>query len=629
MGSNSPVKVLFVGDVNGNFDALFARVAKVHASHGPFDVLFCVGRFFGPSVEGTDDVEYAGQLEAYLEGSKVAPVPTYFVGGFGHGSRYVIEKLSEKTSCGIHYLGRGGLATIKSLQVAFLDGLYNAAVFGSDEDSHVYYSKAEVDKVRKAIMGMQGDVDVLLTNDWPEGVMRGVGGAGKDVVSSPLSGPVADLALLARPRYHIAGTNSKYFARVPYINEDKGTGRHVTRFLGMGPVGNAEKQKWIQALGLVPCERMEPGQFKAIPPESTKCPYSGFHGRKRDVDETSLHGEQPWRWQDATKRQKMPVAAPSLGRQDVVKDRSKTIFVRNVPFAATEEELIAYFSSAGKVVDVVRKANTDGKLNTYCHIQFSTKEEMDKACQLNEQELMGRQLFIEPAAMQKRKRDAAPVEGCWFCLSNPNADVNLVCSIGQELYVALDKGAITPLHVLLVPVEHHACSLDLPESGMDELARYLSALSSFFASQGKAMVGFERFMRLKKSGGNHCHINIIGLPLKDAANARQAFVDAGRKLGHTFTPIEKADVQTTVDAMKDIVGDGEYFCAILPDGSRLIHPIAYGERHPLSFGRDVLASLAKVPERADWKLCKVSEQEEIENTEQFKTKFKPYDIMFD
>ena len=23
-----------------------------------------------------------------------------------------------------------------------------------------------------------------------------------------------------------------------------------------------------------------------------------------------------------------------------------------------------------------------------------------------------------------------PVEGCWFCLSNPNADVNLVASIG-------------------------------------------------------------------------------------------------------------------------------------------------------------------------------------------------------
>jgi hypothetical protein len=28
--------------------------------------------------------------------------------------------------------------------------------------------------------------------------------------------------------------------------------------------------------------------------------------------------------------------------------------------------------------------------------------------------------------------------------------------------------------------------------------------------------------------------------------------------------------------MRDIVGDGEYFAAILPDGSRLVHPIAYG-----------------------------------------------------
>ena len=36
-----------------------------------------------------------------------------------------------------------------------------------------------------------------------------------------------------------------------------------------------------------------------------------------------------------------------------------------------------------------------------------------------------------------------PVEGCWFCLSNPSADVELVASVGEECYVALDKGAIT------------------------------------------------------------------------------------------------------------------------------------------------------------------------------------------
>lgn len=45
------------------------------------------------------------------------------------------------------------------------------------------------------------------------------------------------------------------------------------------------------------------------------------------------------------------------------------------------------------------------------------------------------------------------------------------------------------------------------------------------------------------------------------------------------------------------VGDGEYFVALLPDGSRLVHPIAYGERFPLNFGREVFAELAGVPER--------------------------------
>lgn len=37
--------------------------------------------------------------------------------------------------------------------------------------------------------------------------------------------------------------------------------------------------------------------------------------------------------------------------------------------------------------------------------------------------------------------------------------------------------------------------------------------------------------------------------------------------------------------------------ALLPDGSRLVHPIAYGERFPLNFGREVFAELAGVPER--------------------------------
>lgn len=251
--------------------------------------------------------------------------------------------------------------------------------------------------------------------------------------------------------------------------------------------------------------------------------------------------------------------------------------------------------------------------------------------------------------------------------------------------------------------------------------RYLSALRSCFAAGGKEMVGFERYMALRKSGGNHCHFNAIAVPgtwmlsvlslvvlppqgvpaccaqppsvllqhvrahawdisphasaespstpptrppptpphpptpdpappthpppaAAAAAKAREAFEAGAHRHGFTFTHLPKVagdaaakdqlrnaggcfvvlrcmrwcaggmypgwcswfaiagvlhplSPSATPSAPCHAVGDGEYFVALLPDGSRLVHPIAYGERFPLNFGREVLAELAGVPEK--------------------------------
>ena len=50
-----------------------------------------------------------------------------------------------------------------------------------------------------------------------------------------------------------------------------------------------------------------------------------------------------------------------------------------------------------------------------------------------------------------------------------------------------------------------------------------------------------------------------------------------------------------------------------------------GEQFPMSLGREVLASLAGVPERSDWRKCSVSEDQESARTEAFKQLFKNYD----
>ena len=193
--------------------------------------------------------------------------------------------------------------------------------------------------------------------------------------------------------------------------------------------------------------------------------------------------------------------------------------------------------------------------------------------------------------------------------------------------MAVDKGAITDRHVLILPVEHYACSMEAPATTTSEIDRYVSALRSCYAAEGKELVGFERYMRLRKSGGNHCHLNAIAVAPAAAQRAQEVFKAAAARHGFALTLLPPATGEAAREAVRAVVGDGEYFVAVLPDGSRLVHPIVFGERHPLVYGREVLAELAGVPERADWKECQCPPAEEAARTERFKAAFKKYDVM--
>ena len=56
---------------------------------------------------------------------------------------------------------------------------------------------------------------------------------------------------------------------------------------------------------------------------------------------------------------------------------------------------------------------------------------------------------------------------------------------GEESYVALDKGAISGQHVLLLPIEHFPSTLCLPASAAAELERYAEALRACFRAQAR------------------------------------------------------------------------------------------------------------------------------------------------
>lgn len=62
----------------------------------------------------------------------------------------------------------------------------------------------------------------------------------------------------------------------------------------------------------------------------------------------------------------------------------------------------------------------------------------------------------------------------------------------------------------------------------------MSALRSCFAAQGLELVGFERYLRLRGKGGNHCHINLIGIPKAAASRALPVFQQYAQKAGLDF-----------------------------------------------------------------------------------------------
>lgn len=65
--------------------------------------------------------------------------------------------------------------SINGLNVAFLDGSYQAAAYKSDPSAQgpacPHYTEADVAYVKREISNLTGELDLLLTCEWPRGVM--------------------------------------------------------------------------------------------------------------------------------------------------------------------------------------------------------------------------------------------------------------------------------------------------------------------------------------------------------------------------------------------------------------------------------------------------------------------------
>lgn len=589
-----------------------------------------------------------GELAPYVSGEATPPVPTFFVGAAGAAAAASLAALaSAPPSCTIHHLGRAGVAPVAGLSVAFLDGTFApaAAAAGPTPPGAPHFSGADIDALQTALHASTGEVDLFLTCEWPAGVLSALPAAARPapaaVPAARGSAPVAALSDAVRPRYHVAGGGGGFFARAPYVNPDKGAGISVTRFLGLGPVGGPSK--WLHALKLAPAAAAPTD----VPPDATASPYSmeASVAAKRPFDDDGADPAQPWRWAPVKRGRGggrgggPPRGAPSAGRPGVIADNRKTVYVGNVSPDATEAEIEAHFAASGApVVDVRRRGDGGGQggLQQYAFVQFADVASAAAALALDGSSLVGRTLHVEPAGGRGGAAAGGPlpppprlpVADCWFCLSNPNADVDLVVSVGTDVYCAVDKGPIVEGgHALVLPVEHAPSSLALPAPAAAEIDAYLDALEACYKAQGWGLFTWERYAALRARGGNHAQINALAVPAERVAGATAALLAAADAAGVALVrvPGPARAGEPSRGALRDAVGDGEFYVATAPDGSRYAAPVPRGERHPLSFGRDAAAAVAGAPERADWKACQVAPPAEVARAEAFKAAFKAHD----
>ncbi|KAK6941372.1 LOW QUALITY PROTEIN: Cwf19-like protein, C-terminal domain-2 [Dillenia turbinata] len=211
---------------------------------------------------------------------------------------------------------------------------------------------------------------------------------------------------------------------------------------------------------------------------------------------------------------------------------------------------------------------------------------------------------------------------CWFCLSSPSVESHLLNSIGESNYCALAKGPLVQGHVLLVPIEHLSNTLSLASPYEAELSKFQESLKMCFKNQGKEVIFFEWIQKR----ATHANLQAIPVPLSKASVAQNIFNLAAKKLGFSFTTTKNKNSSEGRKLLKSQFDkEHSFFYVELPDCTILSHCMEENENFPVQFGREVLAGLLNIADRADWRNCKTSKEEEMQMVADFKNRLEEFD----
>jgi len=263
------MKILVTGDVEGNMATLFKKIDSVNKKSGPFEMVLCVGSFFGAGNLGWQDYK-SGRLKVSL--------PVYILGPNSKDEVCCYPDLEGSEICeNVIYLGRQGCFTTNDgLKIAYMSGVNCEDALAAKDYN---YSLQNLQSLENSLgwgdARYQG-VDILLTSDWSKGISNRTHPHPQVRDAEVGSALVSRLALLSRPRYHFCGLHGENYERSPYRNHQSGSeqAKHITRFIGLGKVGNKEKKKWLYAFNITPMKHLDRADLVVQPVGCTDVPFT-------------------------------------------------------------------------------------------------------------------------------------------------------------------------------------------------------------------------------------------------------------------------------------------------------------------------------------------------------------------
>ncbi|KAL7867567.1 hypothetical protein SRHO_G00089510 [Serrasalmus rhombeus] len=290
MMEEKPLRVLSCGDVEGRITALFNRVNTIQKKSGQFDLLLCVGEFFGTSPEAE------AEWEAYKSGAKKAPIHTYVLGAT---SQETVKYFPSSDGCelaeNIVCLGRRGIFTGASgLQIAYVSG---REAQQEPAPAHCFTAKDLTSLLTPLVSSSKfKGVDILLTSQWPRGVWQYGNNPEIDTKFCGVSS-IANLAEQLKPRYHFAALEGVHYERLPYRNHVvlQENAQHVSRFIALATVNNPAKKKYLYAFNIVPMKCMDAVELVKQPQDVTENPYRKplKEGKKYKPPPSAVDEEEP------------------------------------------------------------------------------------------------------------------------------------------------------------------------------------------------------------------------------------------------------------------------------------------------------------------------------------------------